>query len=199
MKRLRRWLLDGVTVLSVMLILGMGILCVRAFWANDGFCYRSVDGPSRDGEISTWAAWISTAGVNPLTSQISITVERMSGIRGMMLGGFSHWQKQGMNRSSRFGGNAPAWLERLGFGGAIGSSQRRQGPAVRREFRAGAFAPTWFLFLATAVFPCTWVALRVRSRRRRNASHLCVRCGYDLRATPDRCPECGTIRSGPSS
>jgi hypothetical protein len=45
---------------------------------------------------------------------------------------------------------------------------------------------------AFATLPAWWVIDRWR-RQRRGRGHRCVRCGYDLRATPDRCPECGTV------
>jgi hypothetical protein len=48
--------------------------------------------------------------------------------------------------------------------------------------------PYWFCALALAAWPGAAVWRRARAGKR---ADLCPACGYDLRATPDRCPECG--------
>jgi hypothetical protein len=48
-----------------------------------------------------------------------------------------------------------------------------------------------FLFLLTFI-P---VVQHLLKRRRNRGPGYCKNCGYDLRATPNRCPECGTIPS----
>jgi hypothetical protein len=55
-------------------------------------------------------------------------------------------------------------------------------------------SPYWLLALLFAAAPAyRLVTLRRRRAARRRGDNCCVRCGYDLRATPDRCPECGTF------
>jgi hypothetical protein len=57
----------------------------------------------------------------------------------------------------------------------------------------------WVVVLSAAALPAARVARRMirkgRARDRRRGMR-CTRCGYDLRATPDRCPECGHTAAG---
>ena len=89
--------------------------------------------------------------------------------------------------------------------------ERRGGSGIRRRWDAGGFSgfshdsgrarwwwlslPCWAVALAAAILPCCWgfgwaVAW---NRRRRQRNGLCPSWGYDLRATPGRCPECGAV------
>ncbi len=53
--------------------------------------------------------------------------------------------------------------------------------------------PLGSLTFAAAVCALPTVVSRLRTTRAdRVAAGLCGECGYDLRKTPDRCPECGS-------
>jgi hypothetical protein len=55
--------------------------------------------------------------------------------------------------------------------------------------------PVWELVVVTFI-PVPLVARRAWNRRllrRRRLAGVCSTCGYDLRASGDRCPECGTV------
>jgi hypothetical protein len=83
---------------------------------------------------------------------------------------------------------ATQWLITQFTGGAgfeIGSDW---GSSTSLGYRGAAVVvPLWLpLLLSAALF-----ANLLQRRRARRAAGACRVCGYDLRATPDRCPECG--------
>jgi hypothetical protein len=53
-------------------------------------------------------------------------------------------------------------------------------------------APPWSVAVAATLPLAVWMRRRFSVRRRRQPG-LCPGCGYDLRATPERCPECGAM------
>ena len=88
---------------------------------------------------------------------------------------------------------APGWLGVRIETEHVPHSPHRSGNVIRMirwfETRRVMIA-YWPLVALTAVLPSVQLVRRKRAQRVRGS---CQICGYDLRATPDRCPECGTI------
>jgi hypothetical protein len=75
----------------------------------------------------------------------------------------------------------------------------QRGMARRGLYCRQLIFPCWYLGgLGIAVLPAYWGQLYWKRRRqmRRLRNGCCPQCGYDMRATKERCPECGTAVPG---
>ena len=115
-----------------------------------------------------------------------------------------HWERPNAKKTGEFSVDVFVGSE-IAFAGFILTTERHF-PTTDRSILSqhvcphiGVAIPLWFPTLLFGGLPGLAVFNFIRRARRRE-SGLCRICGYDLRASPDRCPECGTstITSAPS-
>jgi hypothetical protein len=155
-----------------------------------------------EGGIEYRGRWVvdHAGGLRPQIVDFRDNGERLTVVREFLgffpfLHGGSHrrrvWQVAGVRVYRASGPVGPVWQELLLFG-AVHTAD-----CVQRETSAVGIAH-WLLAALLAAPPSLFAYSGVASmrRKRRRARGLCPACGYDLRATPGRCPECGRVPTG---
>jgi outer membrane protein assembly factor BamB len=74
---------------------------------------------------------------------------------------------------------------------ALTRQSRSSGMALGPQSDHSLSVPHWFVAMLLAIPPLAWITGLWRDRRRYPKGH-CPQCGYDLRASGEVCPECGT-------
>jgi hypothetical protein len=159
------------------------VLCVAtvALWVRSYVLWESVFHQNTDALHRRWSAVCFGNGSGGLSfgvQQIDFVAPGMAEQRFNSLRPFTYFRTPPQKRWTE----GPLWLR-------FGTDRSSRSDAVLST--TGVLIPHWLVVLLTGVLPvfmsCGW--LRRRARRRHG---LCPTCGYDLRATPERCPECGT-------
>jgi hypothetical protein len=185
---LRRYLLNLLTGGSLLLCAAACVLWVRSYWVWEAVNVYDENGDAalrvstqwsllcRDGRLS-WDMFQYTD-----TDPATIGKFRVPN-RGQRW--FYAW-----NNASH---DSAGWWQRHRLE-AEWRHERTFPPQPTTSFNGLIAVPFWAIVPALAVAPLDRLR-RYRRHVRVWGSRLCMRCGYDLRATPERCPECGTAAS----
>jgi len=176
--------------LALLFILTL-VLWIRSFQSGDTFSLDHLTTRDREWiatiyQIRTWDKGIEFNCHGWQMPRV-VNADRPQGSPRLRFG----WAPQGGGKLAPADTNAPIW-ERIGI-------RYVSEPKIALNFERILFLPYWMLLTLTGVGPSTMLVRWWLIPRRRARRGLCPACGYDLRATPDRCPECGRISHMPLS
>jgi hypothetical protein len=192
---MKRFILLLVIALSAILSLAGVTLWVRSYWVTDVIEVSPARGVQYNLVSRPGLALVSRQTLRGRTSgrfsDFSDDYDRGPGfsIRTFPGGGRSPFTPEG----------SPPWLQRLGFDYLSHSESR---PVFGTRTFVRIVFPCWLpVVLGSLVAAVSLrVFLRDQRRRKREKMGLCITCGYDLRASQERCPECGSpIAARPSA
>ena len=175
MKRLGRAMLNTLTALSLLLAIVAAGSWVRSYGRLD-----AIRVGSRDGQTVYWVALPK----GKLELFVAHTI--MPGFRRDAFPRF--WGYYLFPRRDA----EPLAQMIIGFGWERGQAKLALNVWTLPSTSTRIQIPDAYLVALFAALPATRFYRRLRRRRIALIGH-CKQCGYDLRATPDRCPECGTV------
>jgi hypothetical protein len=173
---MKRRLLNLLTILSLLLCLAAAVLWARSYWVAEGVSHVLAEGrePMPPGEEDASYVYRDLSAT-ATCGRVQLLWVRTGGdaLDPSQVG----WNLEVMSPVPWDPGDT--LVKRLGF------------DVYWERPLKQVILPLWFVVTVTALAPVWWVVATAR-RRQRERRGLCRRCGYDLRATPGRCPECGT-------
>jgi hypothetical protein len=189
---MRRWLIGILAAFSVGFALAAAVLWVRSYSGTD-YLQRSSFGPNPPFVFTHTIRGINWTNGEVRLVQGAVTTyppADMVPAANDPDAGRAHWGWGQLGKGHVFW-ETPApqtWWNRLGFY----TAQTGWESSFASESQEWVAVPAWLPVLAFLVLPVVWIVRRRKARRRVSAG-LCETCGYDLRGTPERCPECGTV------
>ena len=200
--RLRHWLWNGLSLACLLTLSAIIAAEVFARSANDVWTYQS--SLKRTARLTTTDQWrfiFADGGVE--LSYTALADPNLPLIHYPDDGHFHHEANTPSFLHIEFECRGPYNLSvpvasiggafrRIGWGhGRLGFYVSHTNYLGRREYQIAAAVPLWPLAVGAALL-LLWTR-RMQKRPRRVKPGYCAICGYDLRATPERCPECGAI------
>jgi hypothetical protein len=191
MKTLLRHALDALAALSLLACIAAAGVWVRSWGYLDGCVWMRV---VSEAEFRTAGVVTSEGRVLVLTQWVYGQDPSRSEMPGPDEAGI-HWfhRKSGAAIARMYNRTCSHWVMGVGWDDDHYSETRPAAtPATSIKIIRVVSIPGAYAFALTAVLPGVWL-VRTLARRRRLARRpgFCAGCGYDLRASPGRCPECG--------